>query len=240
MPKININMQWLMPLATAAWAVWTWASDREQERNKERERRSALYVNPYLSACEDLQSRIYSILELGGLSLLRKRFPDGSYAEETLYLVFRYFGWAVAVERHGEYTRDPVVMRLASTVRSAFSRAASVEQVGPFNFFQTEQKAMGKLVMTTVGGQYGVEPETISYQEFKKLLNSPPMSESESLMETLEALRRADDAESLPGRDRLAKVQNHLVDLLDYIEGKVGYSVFFGKRKKCRIPPMAG
>ena len=236
MPKLNIKMEWLVPLATVAWAVWTWASDRERERRSVRERISALYVNPYLSACEDLQSRIYNILELGGLSLLRKRYPDGSYAEETLYLIFRYFGWAVAVERHGEYAQDPSVMRLGSAVRSAFSRASSVEQVGPFNFFHAEQKAMGKLVMTTMEGQYGVEPETISYQDFKELLDSPPMSESESLKETLEALRKVDEAESLAGRDRLAEVQNHLVDLLSYIEGKMGYSVFQGKRKKCRIP----
>lgn len=240
MPRININMQWLMPLATAAWAVWTWASDRERERRKERDRISALYVNPYLSACEDLQSRIYNILELGGLSLLHKRYPDGSYAEETLYLIFRYFGWAAAVERHGEYARDPVVMRLGSAVRSAFSHASSVKQVGPFNFFHSEQKAMGKLVMITTEGQYGVEPETISYQEFKKQINAPPMSESDSLRQTLEALRRVDDADSLPGRERLAEVQNHLVDLLGYIEGKVGYSVFPGERKKCRIPTPVG
>jgi hypothetical protein len=181
MPRININMQWLIPLATAAWAVWTWAGDRERERKKERARISALYVNPFLSACEDLQSRIYSILELGSLSALRKRYPDGSYAEETLYLIFRYFGWAVAVERHGEYTQDPEVMRLGSSVRSAFSTTSSSQQVGPFNFFHAEQKAMGKLVMTTIEGKHGVEPETISYHEFKKRLDSPPMSESESL-----------------------------------------------------------
>ena len=233
MPRININMQWLIPLATAAWAVWTWAGDRAREREKERARISALYVNPFLSACEDLQSRIYSILELGNLPILRKRYPDGSYAEETLYLIFRYFGWAVAVERHGEYTEDPEVMRLGSAVRSAFSTASSLQQVGPFNFFHAEQKAMGKLVMTTVEGQYGVEPETISYLEFKKGLGSPPLSESESIKETLEALRSADDVKSLPGRDRLAEVQNHLVDLLSHVEGKVGYSVFDGKRKKC-------
>ncbi len=99
-PKININnIQWLIPLATAAWAVWTWAADREQERNNERARIAALYVNPFLSACEDLQSRIYSILELGGLHTLRERYTDGFYAEETLYIIVRYFGWMVAVAR---------------------------------------------------------------------------------------------------------------------------------------------
>ena len=49
-------MQWFI---MALWAAWTWSQDREQERLKERARLAALYVNPFLSACEDLQSRIY-------------------------------------------------------------------------------------------------------------------------------------------------------------------------------------
>ena len=236
MLKFSANMQWLVPLGTAAWAVWTWAADRERERKKELMRISALYVNPFLSACEDLQSRIYSILELDGLRALRKRYPDGSYADETLYLIVRYFGWAVAIQRHGEYTQDPVVMRFGSVVSHAFSNASSEEQVGPFNFFHPEQKAMGKLVMTTVQGQYGLEPETISYHEFRKYLGSPPLSESESVRETLEALRNADDASSLPGRQRLTVVQHQLIDLISYIEGKLGYTLFHGERIKCGVP----
>ena len=194
MPKININTQWLIPVATAIWAVWTWAADRKRERDDERARISALYVNPFLSACEDLQSRIYSILERGGLRTLRKRYPDGSYAEETLYLIVRYFGWMVAVERHGPYTQDPVVMRLMSSISSAFAAASSAQQVGPFNFFHPEQKDLGKLVMTTIVESDNLEPDTISCHEFKKRLASPPWSDSESVKETLEALRSADDA----------------------------------------------
>lgn len=235
MPRINVNIQWLIPLATAAWAVWTWAADRERERTQERARISVLYVNPFLSACEDLQSRLYSILELDGLPPLRKRYPDGSYAEETLFLIVRYFGWAAAAERHGDCAQDRVVMRLGSAVRSAFSAAPSVEQVGPFNFFHPEQEAMGKLVMSTTQGQYGIEPETLSYQEFKKCLDSPPLSESESVKETLAALRSAKTSRDLQGRDRLVRVQRHLVDLLGHVEGKVGYSVYHGKRKKCPL-----
>ncbi len=235
MPKINFNLQWLIPVATAVWGVWAWAADREREHNKDRARISALYVNPFLSACEDLQSRIYSILEVGGLPSLRKRYPDGTYAEETLYLIVRYFGWAVAVERHGPYTQDPVVMQLVSAVRHAFSSSSSPQQVGPFNFFQPEQKALGKLVMTSMEGQYGFEPDTISYYEFKRRLEAPPLAESASLLETLDALRNAVNAQSLPGRDRLEDAQNQLVDLLSYLEGKEGYALFPGERKKCRI-----
>jgi hypothetical protein len=65
-------MQWLIPVAMGLWAIWTWSQDREREPQKERVRLAALYGNPFLSACEDLQSRIYHILEYGGLSTLRK------------------------------------------------------------------------------------------------------------------------------------------------------------------------
>ena len=229
-----MKMKLIIPLVTAGVAILTWAADRERERNREHARISALYVNPFLSACEDLQSRLYSILELDGLQTLRARYPDESYAEETLYLIVRYFGWDVAVQRHGQYTRDPVVMRLSSAVRSAFSVSSSPQQVGPFNFFSPEQKALGKLVMTTKDGQYGVEPDTVSYFDFKRSLRSTPLSESTALQQTIEALRHADNVENLPGHERLAVVQNHLVDLISYIEGKVGYTLFSGKREKCR------
>ncbi len=239
MPKFNINMQWLIPLATGVWAIWTWAADRERERNKERARMAALYVTPFLSACEDLQSRIYSILELGGLRTLRKRYPDGSYAEETLYLIVRYLGWRIVAARHGPYayTENPVAMRLTSAVCSAFATASSAQQVGPFNFFHPEQKDLGKLLMTRFDGPYGVEFDTISCSEFKKRLASPPLSDSAAVKETLEALRSADDAKILPGRDRLMEVQNHLVELLAYFEKKEGYTLFQGERKKCGTPP---
>ncbi len=236
-PVMNFPMQWLIPAATAVWGIWTWAHNQERERRIEQERISALYVNPFLSACEDLQSRIYSILDLDGLPTLRRRYSNGAHAEETLYLIVRYFGWLVTVERHGQYTKDPEVMELASTVRSAFSVSKSPHEVGPFNFFYPEQRALGKVVMITREGQYGIENDTISLYEFKARLALPPLSESESVLETLEALRKAKDAKSLVGRERLAKAQSHLVELLGYLESKEGYTLFRGERKKCR--PLA-
>src|SRR5215831_11718142 len=114
-------MQWLIPIVMGLWAIWTWTQEWEQGRATERARLAALYVNPFLSACEDLQSRIYHILELGGLRTLQKRYPDGFYAEETLYLIARYFGWSVVLTRYSPYAQDPEVIRLAEAVRNAFA-----------------------------------------------------------------------------------------------------------------------
>jgi hypothetical protein len=53
------------------------------------------------------------------------------------------------------------------------------------------------------------------------------------VQQSLEALRTASDDGDLPGRARLAQAQHHLVDLLRYLEGKEGYHLFQGERKKC-------
>jgi len=215
------------------WAVWTWSQQREQERLTERARLAALYVNPFMSACEDLQSRIYNILELRGLRTLRKRYPDGAYAEEVLYLIVRYFGWAAALSRYSPYSQDPVVTRLSEAVRDAFATTGPGFSVGAFNFFHPEQKALGKMVMSRMQGEHGVELDTISSYKFRERLASPTLSNSQSVQQSLEALRNAADAENLPGRNRLEKAQHHLVDLLHYLEDREGYRLFAGERKKC-------
>jgi hypothetical protein len=226
-------MQWLIPVATAAWALWTWAHDHEKERQRERARMAALYVSPFLSACEELQSRIYKILELGGLEALRQRYPDGAYAEETLYLMVRFFGWSAAVNRYGPYTQDPEVIRLVTSIRRAFSTSSSKRPVGPFNFFIPEQKALGKIVMHSVEGEYGNELDTISFYDFREALANAPLADSESVKQTLETLRKAEGVQDIAGRERLADAQNYLVELLTYLESSEGYSLFAGERAKC-------
>lgn len=226
-------MQWLIPVAMGLWAIWSWLQEQERERTIERTRLAALYVNPFLSACEDLQSRIYHILELDGLQTLQERYPDGSYAEETLYLIARYFGWAVVLQRYSPYSQDPVVIRRVEAVRDAFATTDTEFTVGPFNFFHPEQKALGKMVMSRMEGQHGIELDTISSYEFKGRLTSPPLSDSQSVRQSLEALRMARHADSLLGWQRLEKAQHHLVDLLHYLENKEGYRLFAGERRKC-------
>src|SRR4030095_15463735 len=226
-------MQWLIPLTMGLWAIWTWSQEREQERLTRRTRLAALYVNPFMSACEDLQSRIYNILELGGLRTLRKRYPDGAYAEETLYLIVRYFGWADALSRYSPYSQDPIVTRLAEAVRDSFATTEVGFPVGAFNFFHPEQKALGKLVMSRMHGQHGIELDTISSYKFRERVASPALSNSQSVQQSLEALRNAEDVETLPGRNRLEKAQHPLLDLLHYLEEREGYRLFAGERKKC-------
>ncbi len=231
-------MNWLIGIVPAVWAVWTWAHERKKERMATRQRMVALYVYPFLSACEDLQSRIYNILELKGLRVLRKRYPDASYADETLYLIVRYFGWVAAMHRYGTHAQDPEVIHLTEAVHNAF--ATPQYPLGAFNFFRPEQKALGKLVMHRFEGQYGVELDTIPYYSFQKQLSIPPLADSEAVKQTLNALKKATHAGNLAGRFRLAEAQNQLVDLLEYLEEKEGISLFPGTRSKCQFGQTEG
>ena len=195
---------------------------------------AALYVNPFLSACEELQSRIYKILKLNGLTSLRSRYPDGSYAEETLYLMVRFFGWSAAVNRYGPYPQDAEVIRLVTACRRAFSSSGARRPVGPFNFFIPEQKALGKMIMHSHEGEFGRELDTISFYEFRAMLASAPLSDSEAVKQTVAELRKAQSASDIAGRERLAEAQAYLVDLLSYLEVREGYSLFAGERQKCQ------
>jgi hypothetical protein len=90
-------MRGSFPLRWDCEAVWTWSQEREQDRLTKRARLAALYVNPFMSACEDLQSRIYNILELRGLHKMRGAIQTELMPREILYLIVRYFGWAAAL-----------------------------------------------------------------------------------------------------------------------------------------------
>ena len=61
------------------------------------------------------------------------------------------------------------------------------------------------------------------------------MPQSLAVKQTVETLRQAKTAEDIVGRARLAEAQNHLVNLLNYLEEQEGFKLFAGERKKCGV-----
>ena len=209
-----------------------WSQEREQSRKKERETQAALYFNPFLSACEDLQSRIYTILEMDGIRSLRIRYPDGKYARGDRVShcpVFRMAGHGVALWAVFAGPGDDPADRGGS--KRFLLPGLSHRAV--HTFFRPEQKALGKLAMIRFEGQHGIEMDTISFYRFEENLEVPPLSESHSVQQSLDALKNAKSVRSLHGKERLAEAHCHLVDLLTYAEIKAGFSLFPGKRRKC-------
>jgi len=215
-------------IATTGVAIWRWTREREVEREKERNKLAALYVNPFLLACEELQSRLYNILKKGGLDVLKERYKNGNegYAEETLYLIAQYFGWQRCVYRYGPYTRDRQVVKLIEAIRATFATDKPERETGPFCFFRSEQKVLGEIALKKSADKSGPEFETIPLYEFKQQLDSPPLADMQSVKQASEDLQQAKSAEELKGRFRLVEVQNHLVNILSYIEEREGFTLF--------------
>lgn len=57
--------------------------------------------------------------------------------------------------------------------------------------------------------------------------------ESRAVQQSLEALRKAGNANDMAGRERLIEAQNQIIELLAYLEEQEGFSLFQGVPKKC-------
>lgn len=193
---------------------------------------------PFLLACEDLQSRLYNILCLGGLGPLRAR--DGyPYAEETLYLVARYFAYEPLLVRHTPYGTDNTVVQLLDHVRGCFSSDAG--GIDGWCLFRARQHALGRLALETRQREDQAIPDAVSLLEFERRLVEGDTADALYMTEGLNDLSRAASVNDLPPRtrQRLAEIQRALVDVLEHFEGELAnlgqsedFSLFGGEKRK--------
>jgi hypothetical protein len=234
----------LSGLAAAVWSVWTWSEDQKKGRQIKRDQEAALFVNAFMLATEELQSRLYGILEEDELAFYRKKYP-GKYefgspaAIEILYRLSQYFGWAFLIYRYGPYTKDPRVIELTREIGRAWE---SREFPGDaFRFSVDERMSLGRVVVQRVGEVTAILPVYESIPLFQleeeigdKLSNHAPLFQTLAVRNAIEAIDRADQADALEGHERLAVLQNLLVELLAYIEDAEGFRMSIGERKKAR------
>lgn len=225
---------------TIMWAVVSFTLERQAKQKQERRQLSALYVNPFLLACQELQSRLYNVLDNSNQPTAWDKGPGGTYlAEETFYLVAQYFGWERRIFRYGPYTQDTEVFQRTEAIRATFATnrvgvSESMEErsgAEPFCFYRYQQKALAQVILKCSEGPEGLEAETIPYHELMQH-HSDLLKKLPSVRVTLEALADSEFPQNLDQlvRGRLTEVQNHLVMLLAYLEKKEGFTLSFGKR----------
>jgi hypothetical protein len=193
------------------------------DRNENKRRLEALYVNPLLLAADDLQSRLYNILCRSGLRPLRQRYPGGAHAEETLYLVATYFAYESLFFRYSPYSTDGTVLKFLWVVRAAFA----TDRLGldPWCLFRTQQKTLGALARDTRGGEFGFEADVVPLPTFRKRLDDQREEDRpEQAVQQMGAAKEVGDLNDVT-QVRLADVQSALVNLLKHLETKVGASV---------------
>jgi hypothetical protein len=208
----------LTPVAAGLWAVWRWIVERRADRRSERNRLAAQYVSPFLFACQDLQSRLYNILCRGGLNLLALR-PNAP--EELLYLVVQYFAFEPLVLRYTPYGTDPKLLRLIERVRDGFASAKSEHDMDPWCIFRHQQRPLGQFVLVHRHDEPQMALDVMPLTRFVTEIGSDDQAKALQVDRALCSLRGVDHVcklEPLRSRQRLAEVQDRLVDLLDYLE----------------------
>ena len=63
-------------MAAAAWSVWTWQSEQEKVRELKRNEMSAQYVNNFIVTTQEVQRKLYKILEEDELAQYRLKYPQ--------------------------------------------------------------------------------------------------------------------------------------------------------------------
>jgi hypothetical protein len=233
-------------VTAAVWSVWTWREEQQKERQVKRDQESGLFVNPFIVALEELQLRLYGILAEDDLAFSKQEDPEphktGSpLALEILYRLSQYFGWGHRAYRYGPYTNDPTVIELVRKIGDTFESHARFPG-DAFRFTLEERMALGEAVVRRLGEAAGVIPsfEALTLFQFQADISDKASKHNRlyncrAVRRTLAAIDGADRAEALEGRERLAVLQNLLVDLITYLEGVEGFSVALGKRRRVRL-----
>jgi hypothetical protein len=236
----------LSAVTATVWSVWTWREEQQKERQLKRDQESALFVNSFIQAMEELQSRLYGILEEDDLAFYKKDYPKlqefaSPVAVEILYRLSKFFGWTYRIFRYGPYTNDPVVIELVRKISEALESHTRFSG-DAFRFTYEERVALGEAVVRRTGDMIGSIPifESITVFQFWEEMSAKSgkykqLYQSKSVRRTLDAIEQADQAEALEGVERLAVLQQHLVDLLTYLEFMEGFSVSPGNRRKARL-----
>jgi hypothetical protein len=209
--------------------------DHELERRKKAEDAAAIaqrilhqYRDPLLDAAQTLQSRTYNIVVNSylGKSLHCGDPDEERYARDyTVYAVAEYLTWVEIVRRElrfldvGDEDHNRQLLALLTTAQLTIQ---SDRLRGPFRIFRGHQRAIAEVMMTPTGAPEGPRHECIGYAAFCDRLD-----EDEDFRAWFTRLREQVDL--LIGREndqRIATLQNDLVDLIDHLDPK-----------QLRIPP---
>jgi Heavy metal associated domain 2 len=163
------------------------------------------------------------------------------FAIEMLYRLSKSFGWGYYTYRYGPYTNDPVAIELVRKIGETFESHSQFSG-DAFRFTYEERVALGASVVRRTGEVIGCIPvfESITlFQFYEDMLDKSGertlLYQSRAVRRTLAAIDQAKQPEELEGVERLAVLQNLLVDLITYLEDMEGFSVSPGKRKRARL-----
>jgi hypothetical protein len=194
---------------------------QQQAQNRENIALALLrtYQDSLLQAAQDLQSKLFNTLRL---HLLRNFYFDGSFSEKeysvenTLYVVSGYLCWVEVIRREVQFlsaAQEQQSQRMMQSLGNVAEVFLTSSLPATFRIFRGEQRAIGEIMMTSTDHNSN-RREPIGYAYFLK------MRKDEEFSRWFRKLRMdIDDLANGGGNaDRLVRLQNALVDLIDILD----------------------
>lgn len=206
----------LIALGGASWTLWTWRSQRRSEQASRRDAEDFRYLNPFLIAADDLQSRIFNIVKRNGLETRPAGEEKGRAALELIHLIARYFAWVQLILRFTSFARDPAVLAHVLEVRHRFaSNSKAYSVTDPWCLFRPHQTALGQL--STRWYEAVGFADTISIIEFEDLVRQDELAQRLGIQRALTSFD-GNQIENRASAERLGDIQTILVCLLEKSE----------------------
>ena len=203
------------------------AHELERQRRIETEVEAAerileQYRDPLLDAAQNLQSRLYNIVDQDyfGRYLHCGDPAEESYAREyTLFAIAEYLCWAEIVRRElrfldlGDVPRNRQLLAHLSQIQLTIQ----TDRVdSPFKVFRGRQRAIAELTMVPTGASEGPRTECMGYAAFSRRLRSDEEFRSwfAPLYQDVDLVAQSDRA----GNVRLVRLQRDLIDMIDFLD----------------------
>lgn len=183
----------------------TWQHQQQIDRDKF----LSQFRDPAMRATADLQYRIYSILVTDNIDYLKKEGRIDYYIISTAFLVAQFFAWIEILRRKAEKLDYSELVTRLDAVSQAFAYG------GPsFQIFNLEQREIGERIIITSSNQ-DERYQTIGYSDFVDWMKES--SVPTCFIQLDKHVHALMDNPDLP-KMKLIKIQNALIDLMDFID----------------------
>lgn len=210
--------------------------EKREERLKKQEAEAILsrYREPLVNAAQELQGRLYNIVQLKFLELfyLNGNEREKCYAvENTLYVIAQYFGWTEIIRRDVQFLDlgEVETTKQLGVLQEHICNLFLDSRLGPvLRIFRGDQRAIGEnMIIMQDKNHY-----CLGYSQFLHNKADTFQYWLEPLREHIDMLAKEADKHT----DKLIKLQHALIDLIDFLDPNyIRYSK--EKRKKISTTP---
>ncbi|KAG4423717.1 hypothetical protein IFR04_003142 [Cadophora malorum] len=147
-------------LVSASITGWLAIYSDEHKLRLESEKMMAKYRDPLLLAAQDLQSRLYNILDNGFLTYVHgpKELKDLLFLH-TSYLVGQYFSWNYILRRRTQFLcyhieeDNKEVTEILEKINGVFSTISYRDRGWPFMLWRGQQQGIGEIMTINDNGE---------------------------------------------------------------------------------------